>query len=316
MSLQFGQIQEMKNRAYRHGVVNAQIEIDLPLQIRALRKQRNWTQPQLAAITAMKQPRISNMEKPGKTHFSLETLRRLAEAFDVALAIRFAPFGELLEWTDRFSPDDFHVPSFEQELPELEAKCVRSAANLGSGAELSALVTPASPRGSGRDLPDLKAARPVYLSHPPGAEFFRCVIEAQAARDACLASYAGQLKENAKAASRLLESAGLTGNTTVAGLMEALGRASRSANQSQGTTAGGAAYIHGLTSSIEKQSETTLPQGKPAGIETESAQDRLGAYSSSLRKVVSIESYRSVPRIAGNLALSKIASWETTADAR
>ena len=104
MNIEFGQIQEMKDKAYRHGAVNAQLEIDLPLQIRALRKQRNWTQPQLAAIAEMRQPRISNMEKPGATHFSLETLRRLAEAFDVALIVRFGSFGELLDWSDQFSP--------------------------------------------------------------------------------------------------------------------------------------------------------------------------------------------------------------------
>jgi transcriptional regulator with XRE-family HTH domain len=109
------QDEEMKDEGYRHGMVNAQIEIDLPFQIRALRKQRGWTQPELAAKTGMKQPRISNMEKPGVTRFSLETLRRLAEAFDVALVVRFAPFSELLNWSQRFSPDDFAVQSFGDE---------------------------------------------------------------------------------------------------------------------------------------------------------------------------------------------------------
>ena len=109
----------MRDREYRHGMVNAQIEIDLPFQIRALRKQRGWTQPELAARTGMKQPRISNMEKPGVTRFSLETLRRLAEAFDVALVVRFAPFSELLNWSRGFSPDEFAVPSFEDEINRL-----------------------------------------------------------------------------------------------------------------------------------------------------------------------------------------------------
>jgi len=110
----------MKDKGYRHGMVNAQIEIDLPFQIRALRKQRGWTQPELAVKTGMKQPRISNMEKPGVTHFSLETLRRLAEAFDVALVVRFAPFSELLNWSQSFSPDEFAVLNFEDEVKGLE----------------------------------------------------------------------------------------------------------------------------------------------------------------------------------------------------
>jgi hypothetical protein len=63
----------------------------------------------------MKQPRISAMEKPGGAHFTLETLRRLAEAFDVALIVRFAPFGELLDWSHKFNPDTFRIPNFEAE---------------------------------------------------------------------------------------------------------------------------------------------------------------------------------------------------------
>ena len=115
MISQSSRARAMNNKAYRHGMVNAQIEIDLPFQIRALRKQRGWTQPELAAKAGMKQSRISNIEKPGATRFTLETLRRLAEAFDVALVVRFAPFGELVAWSERFSPDEFAVLSFGDE---------------------------------------------------------------------------------------------------------------------------------------------------------------------------------------------------------
>ncbi|MDQ1470820.1 MAG: hypothetical protein QOJ99_2300 [Bryobacterales bacterium] len=110
----------MKEKAYRHGLVNAQIEIDLPFQIKALRKQRGWTQPELARRTEMKQPRISAMEKSGGANFSLETLKRLAEAFDVALVVRFAPFSDLLTWSDSFRPDEFEIPSFEDEMLQAE----------------------------------------------------------------------------------------------------------------------------------------------------------------------------------------------------
>lgn len=116
----------MRDKEYRHGLINAQIEIDLPLEIRALRKQRGWTQPELAKRAEMKQPRISAMEKPGGANFNLETLKRLAEAFDVALIVQFAPFSELLDWSDRFTPDSFAVPSFGEESAELELPAKRS----------------------------------------------------------------------------------------------------------------------------------------------------------------------------------------------
>jgi transcriptional regulator with XRE-family HTH domain len=114
------QLAEIADKEYRHGLVTAQIEVDLPFQIRALRKQRNLTQPELAELTGMKQPRFPLMEKPGGARFTLETLRRLAKAFDVALIVKFAPFSELLEWSENFYPDSFCVASFDGELAQLE----------------------------------------------------------------------------------------------------------------------------------------------------------------------------------------------------
>jgi transcriptional regulator with XRE-family HTH domain len=110
------QLAEIRSKEYRHGLVSAQIDVDLPLQIRSLRKHRGWTQPNLAEATGMKQPRISAMEKPGGARFNLETLSRLAEAFDVALIVRFAPFSELLDWSDKFNPDELEIANFEEEL--------------------------------------------------------------------------------------------------------------------------------------------------------------------------------------------------------
>jgi hypothetical protein len=64
----------------------------------------------------MVQPRISAIEKPGYGNLNLSTLKALAAAFDVALVVRFAPFGELMRWSDTFSPDEFEVPSFDDEV--------------------------------------------------------------------------------------------------------------------------------------------------------------------------------------------------------
>jgi hypothetical protein len=63
----------------------------------------------------MKQSRISAIETVGQTKLTIETLKRLASAFDCALAVRFVSFGELGKWTAAFDPDNFSVPSFEDE---------------------------------------------------------------------------------------------------------------------------------------------------------------------------------------------------------
>lgn len=105
-----------RSKPNRAAFVASQINIGIPFQIRALRKQREWDQKKLAHESGMLQPRISAMEKPGYGSLTLETLKRLAAAFDVALVVRFAPFSELVRWHDKFSPDEFAIPDFDEEL--------------------------------------------------------------------------------------------------------------------------------------------------------------------------------------------------------
>lgn len=109
-------IARLKNKQYREAFVGSQISVGLPFQIRALREQNGWKQSHLAQKAGMLQPRISAMESPGGAKFNLETLRRLAAAFDVALVVRFVPFSELVNWSEAFEPDKFSVPTFQQEL--------------------------------------------------------------------------------------------------------------------------------------------------------------------------------------------------------
>ncbi len=100
-----------KRKDYREAFVASQISAGIPFQIRALRKQFNWSQKNLAEATQMLQPRICAMEQAGYGDFTLNTLKKLASAFDVGLLVRFAPFGELINWADNFSPDTYSVPS-------------------------------------------------------------------------------------------------------------------------------------------------------------------------------------------------------------
>lgn len=104
-----------KSKEYRDEFVAAQISTGIPFQIRALRKAQNWTQAKLAEATQMAQPRICAMEQAGYGEFTLNTLRKLASAFDVGLVVRFAPFGEVVNWADSFSPDTFSVAVSEDD---------------------------------------------------------------------------------------------------------------------------------------------------------------------------------------------------------
>lgn len=108
-------INKLGDRDYRRAFLRSQINVSVPFQIRALREGRGWTQAKLAKEAEMLQPRVSAMEKPGGSKPNLETLLRIADAFDVGLIVRFAPFSEIAHWSEDFSPDFFAVPSFSED---------------------------------------------------------------------------------------------------------------------------------------------------------------------------------------------------------
>ncbi len=110
---------ELKNKQYREAYVASQIGMNLPFQIRALRKERGLSQGELAALAEMAQPRISEIEKPGERSLNLKTLLRVASGLDVGLQVRFLQFGELVDWSEGFDPDNFHVRSFADEVAAL-----------------------------------------------------------------------------------------------------------------------------------------------------------------------------------------------------
>jgi len=121
---------ELREKQYRDAYVDSQIRVGLPFEIRALRKSRdNMTQSALAEKAKMSQPRISEIESPGERKLNIETLLRLASAFDVALEIRFVPFSKLVDRSESFDPETFDVASFEDEIKALEQKSSVAARN-------------------------------------------------------------------------------------------------------------------------------------------------------------------------------------------
>jgi transcriptional regulator with XRE-family HTH domain len=123
----FSAVEKLRDPEYRRAFVAAQINVGIPFQIRALLKARGKTQDWLAKKTGMLQPRISGLMTPGKTHPNIQTLRRVADAFDCGLAVRFMPFTELTEWSERFDPETFKVPDFDTEMTLREDKAPTAA---------------------------------------------------------------------------------------------------------------------------------------------------------------------------------------------
>lgn len=114
-------LKSLSEKAFRAAYVETEIETLIPFQIRAMRASRGWSQKELAIKADTTQARVSLLENPShEGAVNVKTLIKLAEAFDVALVVRFAPFGELAEWSSRLSSRQHLVPDYETEVAEAE----------------------------------------------------------------------------------------------------------------------------------------------------------------------------------------------------
>lgn len=104
--------EKLADKAYRDRFVSAHIGTGLSFQIIALREQRGWSQRDLGERVGIPQSGVSRLEAPGHG-FSIATLKKLAAAFDVALAIRFVPFSDLAGWVGSLRPGSLEVASFD-----------------------------------------------------------------------------------------------------------------------------------------------------------------------------------------------------------
>lgn len=106
---------DLKEPEFRHTYANEFIDMTLARQIRALRKQRNWTQQQLADRIEKKQSFISALEDEDYGSMTVSTLKEIAEAFDVFLSVRFESFRTLIDQVAKSRMRDLEVSSFDED---------------------------------------------------------------------------------------------------------------------------------------------------------------------------------------------------------
>jgi transcriptional regulator with XRE-family HTH domain len=83
---------ELENKEFRDQFFRTERELDIPAQIKALRKFRGMTQKQLAEKVGTKQSAICRLERAQETNWELETLVKHAEALDARLAVIIEPY--------------------------------------------------------------------------------------------------------------------------------------------------------------------------------------------------------------------------------
>ena len=114
------------DREYRHAWNLENVYTSVCFQIRALREQRELSQAGLGKSARMAQERMSILEDPNAdTKPTLRTLLRIADACDVGLDVRFVPYGIVIDRSTRTDLKTLEVPSFDEELPDLEREIER-----------------------------------------------------------------------------------------------------------------------------------------------------------------------------------------------
>jgi transcriptional regulator with XRE-family HTH domain len=101
-----------QDKEYRQVYADGFSDSKIATQIKVLREQRGWTQQQLAEVAGMKQSRIAALEDVNYSSWSLRTLRRLAQAFDIWLDVEFKEFRALWSEMRDFSRESLTRVSF------------------------------------------------------------------------------------------------------------------------------------------------------------------------------------------------------------
>lgn len=111
-----------RGREARAKLLSNNIAESIATQIVATRDERGWTQSKLATESGMKQNNLSRLENPDYGKHTVSSLKRIADALDVALVVRFVPFSQYIDWLsgtphrdDGLRPEALAVPSFDSE---------------------------------------------------------------------------------------------------------------------------------------------------------------------------------------------------------
>ncbi len=151
--------EEFQDKEYRDAYAEESLNTYIATQIKVLREQRNLTQRRLAEITGMAQPRIAVLEDVNYSSWSINTLRRLAGAFDLRLSVRFETFSSLIQEIEGLGRAALERASFandtwfhKKDVQPAESSALQEAYAVGEQQAIkrgSAAVFPISQKSAG-----------------------------------------------------------------------------------------------------------------------------------------------------------------------
>jgi DNA-binding XRE family transcriptional regulator len=106
-----------RDSEYRCAFMRSTIDEGLAWQIRVNREQRGLSQKALALLMGTRQSAISRLEDSELANPTIETLLKVAAAFDCALIVRFASYSELWSQVGDLSSERLYAAPFGSEVP-------------------------------------------------------------------------------------------------------------------------------------------------------------------------------------------------------
>ncbi|MFC5864266.1 helix-turn-helix domain-containing protein [Acidicapsa dinghuensis] len=111
-----------RSKEARSRLVESNLAKRVAYQIRATREAQDLSQSALADAVGMSQNNISRLENPDYGKHTISSLRRIADALDVALVVNFVPFSQFVDWLSGtpyldkgLRPEALAVPKFAEE---------------------------------------------------------------------------------------------------------------------------------------------------------------------------------------------------------
>ena len=101
---------------YRRAYLLASIEQGIAWQIKTNRTARALSQADLADALGVEQSAVSQLEDPAYGGHTVDTLIKLAEAFDCALSLKFVPFSALARDGRDLSPQALYAAPYSEEI--------------------------------------------------------------------------------------------------------------------------------------------------------------------------------------------------------
>lgn len=113
---------EFGDGEYAHAYMESHLVSRLAAQIHALRRQRGWSQEQLAEKSGIAQERISKIESADFESLTLKTLQKFSRAFDVNLQVEFVAFSSGIRDVVSLSKEALKVEPRAVDLANLQSQ--------------------------------------------------------------------------------------------------------------------------------------------------------------------------------------------------